>query len=134
MGWSDCVWSRLEEAQRQSPSRSAFCEMGRGDVLVETKDVLWVVDILERDETPVGVRRVGGLDAVRALDAEVIDVNAGGVRLYRPEEITRPRHVSVGLGGVFPDGEDGEVKHRVAVAEAASSARPRLMAPPRCWK
>ena len=60
------------EAVRRRPGSGA-----RGDVLVYAKHVLGVIDLLQLDEAVVRLRGVGGLDAVGALAAEVVDVDPG---------------------------------------------------------
>src|SRR5262247_2756440 len=52
-----------------------------------------VMILLEREKALVGRRRVRGFDAVGSLDAEVVDVDPGGMGLHGGGELARPREV-----------------------------------------
>jgi hypothetical protein len=110
------VWSRRRGLAVDSPvsRRSLDLALGLaaagGNVLVEVKNVAGVVGVLERDQLGVGVRRVGGLDAVGAFCPQVVDVDTVGVGLHRVKELARPGNVLGGLGWVSPYGQNREVK------------------------
>src|SRR5215211_4876305 len=77
--------------------------LGWRDVLVDTEEIRRVVCGLHGNEAVV-VASVGRLDSLRALLAQIVDVDPpGGKRLHRLPALVRPLHVLCGLGVVGPD-------------------------------
>src|SRR5262245_17066970 len=89
------------------------------DVLVEAEEVGRVVGALELDQPVVLLGAVGLSNAVGALVAEEVDVDAvARVGLQGVEEVARPGDVPVALWVVLgPDGVDDDVVRSVALAE-----------------
>jgi hypothetical protein len=105
------------------------------------EDVVGVIGVLECDEPLVGWGRVSRSDSVGSLDAEVVDVDAGGVGLHRGGEVARPGEVLGVLRAVLPDRQDREVERGVAVTEgggvdalAADRAPEMLEVERRLWR
>src|SRR5581483_11167380 len=103
--------------------------LGRRDVLVDPEDVARVVAALQRLQATVLLGAVGLADALLALVAEEIHVDARLVRLERGPEGTHPVPLALEPVGVLGAGADvvGEagvaaVERRAVLADAADGA------------
>src|SRR5260370_36911624 len=100
-----------------SGSSSALCwgvsgvAQGFGpDVLVHMEKVVGVVPALDLGQA-VQIGTVCFVDALLPFPAKVVDIDSGsGHRSYLFPQVTRPRHIRLGLGRVFPAGEDQEAR------------------------